>query len=152
MLGKLPPNSPFIGGQNGWNDFIRAGQVCCETPSLGLALPSVFFLFSGCTTQVPRERAPGNLTLAVVALFLLFMVSSQKHKKQKRLQGAVSALLNFSHCVSPKTPQGFPNRKWYSHPLVAALVIEYVTFSRSLPRLQSQFLVQFHCFECLNRS
>lgn len=40
----------------------------------------------------------------------------------------------------------------YSHPLVAALVIEYVTSSRSLPRLQSQFLVQFHCFECLNRS
>lgn len=119
---------------------------------LGLVLPSVFVSFSGCTTQVPCERTLGNLTLTVVAQFLPLVASSHKHKKQKQLQGAVSALLNFSHCVSPKTPHRFPNRKWYSHPLVAALEIEYVTFISSLPRLQSQFLVQFHCFECLSRS
>lgn len=151
-LGSCLQTSSLIGGQDGWNDFIRAGRVPCETPLLGLALPSVFFSFSGCTTRVPCERAPGNLTLAVVALFLPLVVSSQKHKKQKQLRGALSALLNFSHCVSPKTPQRFPNRKWYSHPLVAALEIECVTFISSLPRLQSQFLVQFHCFKCLNRS
>lgn len=69
------------------------------------------------------------------------LLSGTKSKKQ--LQGAVCALLNFSHCVSPKTAQRFPNRKWYSHPLVAALEIEYVTFVSSLARLQSQFLVQF---------
>lgn len=147
--GSCLQNSSLLGGQNGWDDFIRTGQVSCGTPLLGLALPSVFFSFSGCTTRVPGERAPGNLT---VALFLPLVLSSQKHKKQKQLRGVLSALLNFSHCVSPKTPQRFPNRKRCSHPLVAALEIECVTFISSLPRLQSQFLVQFHCFECLNRS
>lgn len=146
-LGSCLQNSSLTGGQNGWNDFIRAGQV-----SLLALVLLVFFSFSGGTTQVLCERAFGNLTLAVVALFLLLVVSPQKHKKQKQLQGTVSAFLNSSHCVSAKTPQRFPSRKWCSHPLVGALETGYVTFMCSWPRLQSQFLVQFHCFKCLNRS
>lgn len=133
----------------GWNDFIRAGQVFCETPLLSLVLPSVFFSFSGGTTQVlMREPLGTSLWQSWLCFFpwwlLLRSTKSKSNSKVQWVLFGISLIVFFQ-----RQPKDF---QIGSGILIPLLRLEYVTFISSLPTLQSKFLVQFHCFECLKRS
>lgn len=69
-LGSCFQNSPLNGVQCWLEQFHQDEPSLWRNIFLGLVLAAPFFSISGCSTQTPDETALGNLSLAVVALFL----------------------------------------------------------------------------------